>query len=156
MKANRLRIAASLVRFRLRSLFAICFIAAIVSFLFARYLELRNGVANAYCAELVASLLIEYMEANDGRWPTGWDDLRTTYETSQRTWAFEELQARVEVEWKIDPAELVNLESTGNEPRFEVVWLSDGTETHGQGEGPNEQIIRYLTRRMLKNAAASN
>ncbi len=110
----------------------------------------NEAVKNAYAVWWVADMVIEYMKANDGRWPKSWDDLRQPYEIctnrSGRPWTFDELESRAAVDWNADPAELVRstLDLRNAEPAFRVIWLRDGSESHWQTREPNRMVLEYL------------
>lgn len=136
-------------------------IFAIVGFLvFAYYQVTQVTVPNAYAVWWTADLVIQHLEKNAGVWPKSWDDLRTTsghaYKGTASTnldgtltvefrarESIEELQERVEIDWKADPLELLKTES-GKSPPFRVIWLKNGRSTHYSGKEPNQMILEYL------------
>ncbi|MEK6234821.1 MAG: hypothetical protein N2C14_08920, partial [Planctomycetales bacterium] len=105
-------------------------------------------IRNAYAVWWVADMIIVYMEDNDNAWPQGWDDLHKPYEKlverSRRAWTFEELRARVEVDWDADPSVLADASPVEGEPPFRVIWLRDGTSSHWSGREPNRMILDHL------------
>lgn len=107
-----------------------------------------STVPNSYAVWWVADLVILHMEANEGAWPTGWDDLQDDYvtatETSGEPWTFESLQERVQVDWDADPDVLARATPSDDEPPFRVIWLRDGGGEHWAGQEPNQMILEYL------------
>lgn len=134
---------------------------AIVGFLvFAYYQATQVIVPNAYAVWWTADLVIQHLEKNGGTWPKSWDDLRTTSGQAYKGTAstnldgtlsvefrpresIEELQERVEIDWKADPVELLKSES-GKTPPFRVIRLKNGRNTHYSGKEPNQMILEYL------------
>ena len=110
-----------------------------------------EGVPNAYAVWWVADMVIEHMEANGGRWPSGWDDLADDYETctekAGRPWTFEDLRSRVDVDWDADPNVLSQVKDSGQEKPFRVIWLKDGSDGYWVGREPNRIILDYLKKR---------
>ena len=93
-------------------------------------------------------MVIEHMIANDNQWPSSWGDLRVDYQTcvnrSGEPWTFDELQARVLVDFTVDSKELSAAIQARSQPDFRVIWLSDGTESHFQSHEPNTMIFNYF------------
>lgn len=58
----------------LRNLLAALTFVVIIA-LFLEGANLYYGIDDAYAQWGAADRLIEFMEANDGRWPTGWEEL---------------------------------------------------------------------------------
>ncbi len=107
-----------------------------------------DTVPNAYAVWWVADMVIEHMEANGGRWPSGWDDLADDYEIctarSGRPWTLEDLRGRVNVDWDADPNVLSQVKDSGQEKPFRVIWLKDGSDAHWARREPNRLILKYL------------
>ncbi len=105
-----------------------------------------EGVHNAYAVWWVADMTILHMEANQGQWPHGWDDLIDDYETMTvsfgRPWTFDELRRRVIIDWKADPVQLASAAKRGE--RFRVIWLADGSNNHYSGHEPNEKLAIFF------------
>jgi hypothetical protein len=124
-------------------------------FAYLVYQALYNTTPNAYAVWWVADMVIEHMEANDGHWPTGWDDLVDDYgtcaKTAGRPWTFEELRGRVEVDWHADPNTLVKASNNEHAPPFRVIWLKDGSKGHWAGREPNRMILQYLLNKRKSN-----
>jgi hypothetical protein len=105
--------------------------------------RLNEEIQDAYAVSWVSNMVISYMKANGNAWPKSWEDLRKPYETMAekvgRPWSFEQLQSRVEVDWKVDPKTLIE----GDDSK-RVIWLRSGTEAHWESREPNEIIREYL------------
>lgn len=114
-------------------------------------------IPEAYAAWDTGTLLVEYMESHDGRWPSSWDDLLSVVRsasadqvklrgpgTNQADVAFS-LAKRVVVDWTFDPfgsrnqIPVTRLDGT----KFPVLW---------QGADPNEMVRTYLADRRATNA----
>ncbi|XAM00751.1 hypothetical protein OT109_05030 [Phycisphaeraceae bacterium D3-23] len=133
-------------------LWGFCVIAVSMGVLFgvAMYRYVNTTVPNAYAVWCVADIVILHMEANDGDWPTGWDDLRDDHATragSDDPRDFKELQERVEVDWLADPAALVTASPDYENPPFNVIRLRDGRREYWGGAEPNQLILDYLRER---------
>ena len=128
-----------------------------VGFLIWSAYRLKGASLDAYAAWWTADLVIEHMERNGGSWPRSWDELRPTSEayggtasTTPRIKEFrprasiEDLQQRVELDWKADPKELVKAEFTESGPPFRVIWLRNGSSIFYEGREPNEMVLHYL------------
>ncbi|HAU37543.1 MAG TPA: hypothetical protein DCX07_07465 [Phycisphaerales bacterium] len=119
---------------------------------------LKITVPNAYAVWWVADMVIEHMEANDGAWPSGWNDLRDDYEwctkKAGRSWTFEELRSRVEVDWSADPSRLLKTAPQFQDKPFRVIWLRDGSNAYWAAHEPNTMILEYLKDRSASPAAS--
>lgn len=116
----------------------------------------NESIRNAYCAWWVADMVVGHMEANEGKWPTNWDDLRDDYLTavkrSGQPWSFAELSQRVVINWAAEPAQLLK-QSAGQEwAAFKVITLSDGTTIRWGIHEPNQIILEYLRSARNSNA----
>lgn len=111
-----------------------------------------------------ATLLIEYMETHDGRWPTGWHDLRDVHARLRGAWdgtprpsirtpSFEEISSRVGIDWSADPKRLATATPDHAREPFRVVWALSGTTT--TITEPNQLILDYLRRRPTTRPAKS-
>ena len=116
---------------------------------------------NAYAVWWTADLVIEHMEKHGGSWPRSWDELRVTSEQAYKgtastnrdgTWiaefrprdSIDELERRVEIEWKADTKKLAETDFKGKGPPFRVIWLRNGKTTHYSGKEPNDMVLEYL------------
>jgi hypothetical protein len=118
-----------------------------LSYLGYRLSALNEGIRNSYAEWWVADMVIEYLQANHDAWPRGWSDLRQPYENcvkrSGRPWTFEELQARVDVDWQADPKQLAAA-AERQDTTFRVIWPRDGTDSSWELHKPNQMIYDYF------------
>ena len=127
-------------------------------FAYAVYQTTHVIVPNAYAVWWTADLVIEHMEKHGGLWPRNWEELRATSEQAYKGTvstnldgtmiaefrpraSIDELQQRVQIDWKAVPKELVKSEFTHKGPPFRVIWLRNGKSTHYSGKEPNEMIL---------------
>lgn len=118
------------------------------------FLITLKQIPQAYAAWTAADLVIDHMEAHDGAWPEGWEDLFHAADIRKANgmmlqWKVEELPSLVAVDWSADPAVFVEVSAVGDDPPFLVVTRPDGTEfpTVWQGRELNEMILDYLRKR---------
>lgn len=127
--------------------------AAAVGYAFWRVGE---TVHDAYAVWHAADLVVEHMEGHGGAWPQSWDDLCGTYESRATPGSgpasWEEIRARVEIDFTANPARLAAAESDGAGPPFRVIRLRNGRETHYEGCEPNEIVFRYFAARKQRDA----
>jgi hypothetical protein len=120
---------------------------AVVALAIFVVVSIRNTIEivdDAYAVRFTAELVIDYMEANGGRWPSGWDDLRGVYDKNPDY--FPELVELVNVDWGADPNELRKASPKPDGPPFRVIWLKDGREVYWEDMEPNQMILDYLKR----------
>ena len=115
----------------------------------------------AYAVWWTADLVVAYMEGHDGAWPRSWEDLRALAdEASEVTESapgdgsriiefrpkarIEELQRLVDIDWDVDPDELLRRARRNEYPPFQVIYLRNGKSTHYDGREPNQMILQYL------------
>jgi hypothetical protein len=110
--------------------------------------RVNERIRDSYAVSWVASMVIEHLKANDGRWPGSWDDLRDDYQSCVKRlgepWSFAELSSRVVVDWDADPQQLLSQSNTTEAAGFNVIRLADGADSHWQSREPNDMILRYL------------
>jgi hypothetical protein len=114
-------------------------------------------IREAYAAWDTGTLLVEYMESHDGRWPSSWDDLLSVVRsasadqvklygtgTNQEEVALS-LAKSVAVDWTFDPSGSSNQSPVTRHDgtKFPVLW---------QGADPNKMVRRYLADRRATNA----
>ena len=100
-----------------------------------------------YYVEHTAGYVIDYMKANDNRWPTSWDDLRQANLQHVDDWQkFEVLKENVVIDWTARPEILVKAKFDDNDhqPAFRVIWLRNGSDIHWSSTEPNRSIWDYL------------
>lgn len=121
--------------------------AMLAAALFVAY-SVNERIRGSYAVSWVASMVIEHLKANDGRWPRNWDELRDDYQSCVRRsgepWTFAELSNRVAVDWDADPQQLLSQSSTTETAGFTVIRLVDGADSHWQSREPNDMILHYL------------
>jgi hypothetical protein len=99
-----------------------------------------KAVEDSYEVWWVAESVVEYLKANDNRWPKSWGDLREPSQKCRavKTCQFEELRLRVDVDWNANP------EALAKESSFRVIWLKDGSDAHWDLREPNTIVRAYL------------
>ncbi|MGJ8655833.1 MAG: hypothetical protein ACSHX6_05220 [Akkermansiaceae bacterium] len=122
-------------------------IAVVGGVIFLGY-RVHRTVREAYASEWVAGHVIRYMEANNGRWPERWEDLRPIHDQAvlksrdASSWSFEMLQRHVIVDWNADPAKLVKIPKSSGSPPFQVIRGRHGA--YWSGMEPNRLIHEWL------------
>jgi len=129
-------------------------IAALAFVVWAGYgaFRTRRLLPEAYAAWDTGTLIVEYLKANDDRWPTSWDDLLTVLDSpggadiplygsqaGDRVYA-RSLREKVAVDWSYDPAMIADATPVTRPDGhgFPVLW---------DGGDPNEMIREYLSGR---------
>jgi hypothetical protein len=125
-------------------------VASVLALCVSAVIGVSNTIHNAYSAWWVADMVVEHMDANDNKWPKGWDDLLDDYRTcvantGAQPWEFEELKKRVEIDWNANPHDLVSQQSNGK-PKFVAIWLKGGFSSNWAGAEPNQIVLDYLNR----------
>lgn len=129
-------------------LWAIITVVAAVAIGAAWFVTAANRLyRDAYAGWEAAEVIIDYMEAHDGRWPRSWDDLAGA---KQRWLGIEEVQRRVDVDFEVDPQVLLQSATSGDTPPFRVVRLRNGSSAHWEGREPNEMILEHLKQQKRK------
>ncbi|MCC9603766.1 hypothetical protein LOC67_24715 [Stieleria sp. JC731] len=112
-------------------------------------------IPEAYAAWDTGTLLTTYMDQNDGKWPSGWDDLSTVIGEEQpmlfsrsdsdgnsisKLEYLDKLQSMIKVDWSFDP-----VPGTLDSPvtridggKFRTVWV---------GAEPNEMVRSFIAHR---------
>ena len=113
-------------------------------------------IPEAYAAWDTGQLLVKYMQINQNRWPSSWDDLVTVMNTEagsrmtlygatagDTNYALS-LRRKVAVDWKFDPSrsDQASPVTRVDGGKFPIVW---------QGAEPNEMVHAYL-----KGAGSTN
>lgn len=129
---------------------AVLFVALSIGawFVISRIRNVVELTTDCYCVEAVTAMVIHHLESNERRWPTGWEDLRQDHAKlppdGLGVWDFEELQRRVDVDWKADPEVLSRSTAVATSPPFKVIWLRNGQSHFWSGGEPNQLILEYL------------
>jgi hypothetical protein len=140
-------------RYSLKFLFILFAIVAVFlagATWFARSLHygIVEGPLDCYATMYAAGTVRTYLMRNNGRWPKGWEDLRPIYEEryklGENAITFDEMKARLEIDFNVDPYELSKHKSTRDTPPFKVFRLRNGRDSHWEGAEPNTLILQYL------------
>lgn len=94
------------------------------------------------------NLIVEYMTANDGQWPTGWEDLSRYVPKDHGAW-FVEVQENVNIDFDWDPssADTSIDRHVNGVPIGPVTLKNDEVLNHDAYPDPNAIIFNYLKRR---------
>jgi len=90
-------------------------------------------------------MLVHYLNNNDGAWPTGWDDLRESFEFTNQGYGapnLDWLKQRVAINFSFDPARLVSATTTRDKP-LRVFALPDGS-SNTDLDRANERILDHI------------
>lgn len=139
--------------------YKILFFLAIGTLAGLGYLAYRimETVNNAYAMWWAGDLVVAYLEANDGAWPRSWDDLRGVYEKfERRPFSFEELRGRVDIDWTVDPKEILDEEKSGSVLKRDLVRTKSGEQTHWERADPDEIIRHYLVQKSRRPQVLSD
>ena len=108
--------------------------------------NINDAMTDRYSAMQVGYLVTAYLDANDGQWPKGWEDLNYYYDADSKDGDgyLLELKRRVHVDWSVDVEALAAAQSATSPP-FPVVECVSGrpagpTEHHEA----NQVIFEYL------------
>ena len=93
-------------------------------------------------------LIVDYMSANDGRWPTDWEDLGRYVPKDHGAW-FVEVQENVNIDFDWDPSSAdISIDRHVNGVPIGPVTLRNGEVlNHDAYPDPNAIIFDYLKRR---------
>lgn len=141
-------------------LITVAVLLAVIGFVVWLGYQMMQVPRNAYAVWWTADLVIEHMEKHGGAWPRSWEELRATSDQAYKGTVstndgyiiaefrprdtIEDLQRRVEIDWKADPKALVKAEFKEKGSPFRVIWLRNGEATHYAGREPNGMILGYL------------
>jgi hypothetical protein len=94
------------------------------------------------------NLIVDYMSANDGRWPTDWEALGRYVSKDNREW-FVEVQEDVNIDFDWDPSSAdISMDRHVNGVTIGPVTLRKGELlNHDDYPDPNAIIFDYLRRR---------
>jgi hypothetical protein len=112
----------------------------------------REKARNSDALYLSAHMVVDYLEANSGKWPKNWDALQDNYlgcvnpRRPGQPAPFDRTQARVVIDWNADPQQLL-ADSLGSDVApFRVIRLRDETAPHWEAVKPNQIVLDYLRR----------
>jgi hypothetical protein len=117
-----------------------------------RVLYTLRGIPDAYAMWDTGLLLIDYMQSHENRWPSGWDDLKESWDRRQPVnsdgeytkggMTLDQLRTRVVVDWNLDAARIASTPEGDN--HLHAVWTVDGNTTLWSPGDPNQMIWDYL------------
>jgi hypothetical protein len=111
------------------------------------YLRVSETLRNCYALWWVADMVILHIQW-EGKWPKGWDDLAEPYDVYTSGMGsvegFDDLRARVDVDFSADPKLLARAEPPGEGPPFRVITLRNGRRHHWSGREPNRMVWEFL------------
>lgn len=109
-------------------------------------LYILRGLPDAYAMWNTGDLVVDYMGKHADRWPSGWEDLRPSFEACKKGdeymrggLTFDEIRNRIEIDWKASPQNAL-LHRTP----FKSITARSANHTIWEGAEPNEMIIQYL------------
>jgi hypothetical protein len=106
---------------------------------------------------LAAEMIVHHLRNNDNAWPQSWEELRRDYKVCVKDFdpppTFEDLRARVCVDWSMTSELLAQLAIEGIQPTSKVIWLCDGSTVHWRGAEPNRYVLNHFCRRATTQSA---
>lgn len=119
----------------------------VVSYLGYLHLVVGPRMMNTYvCVWAAHDLLQEYVTANPGRWPSGWNDLDPYFEKVNRGYGLpdmEYLRARVRIDFRIKPTEFKSSKQSGMAVSLSALELADAVQLSAIKEA-NERLERLI------------
>lgn len=136
------------MRFSIRTLLIVtAVLAAIIGVATYGLRTIDRIVSDAYRVWGTGDLVVDFMNANNQRWPQTWAELEAHYDQSNGRFSgireFSDVQNHMQIDFSFDPA-TVDLSNDELDPPFRAIWLRDGTNTAYVGTGPNEIVYRHL------------
>jgi hypothetical protein len=118
-----------------------------------RVLYMLRGLSDAYAMWDTGLLLIDYMNTHQNRWPSGWDDLKESWDRLQPVnsgggehlkggMTLDQLRTRVALDWHVDTARVASTAESNN--HFHAVWTVDGNTTLWSAGDANQMVWDYL------------
>ncbi|HQR09445.1 MAG TPA: hypothetical protein PLN21_21665 [Gemmatales bacterium] len=111
------------------------------------YQAMQMVLHDPYYVEHAASCVVHYLEANNNRWPTSWDDLRRANPDRiiSGPFSIEVLEQNVIIDWNASPSVLAHAKlRDDDQPPFRVIWLRNGKSIYWSSTEPNRSIWEYL------------
>jgi hypothetical protein len=110
--------------------------------------EYDQAIRDVYAADVTSALISDYIVANHGECPNGWEELRSVHAELFRrdsSWTLEELERRVDVQWLT-----IHDYHGADEPQGSrnFVRLKSGRRGFLSSPNPNERIAKALAGRM--------
>lgn len=117
----------------------------------------QEAMLDSYAQMWITDILIQHMERNEGKWPTGWDDLKEPFEVVAGQYGgmftLEDLRHRIAIDFNVEPAQLATASTSDGETSFRVISLRNGKQHHWEGLEPNFVILEYLRKRAARPAS---
>ena len=128
---------------------------AVVAYFSIAITRTARRIPEAYAAWDTATLIIEFMDTHEGKWPSSWDDLFSAARAlphggrALRGYSIDTLSTLpriVRIDWNADPLTLMKATDGKETPPFRVVTRADGSDfpTVWSGAEPNAMILEYL------------
>jgi len=148
---------------RLIQIFGLTLIVAIGWFTISLVRTIR-AIPEAYAAWDTGTLLTTYMDENDGRWPSDWDDLATVIGDGQpmlfsrsdsdgnpisNREYIDKLRSMIKIDWSFDPVQGTT-DSPVTRPdggSFRTVWV---------GAEPNEMVRSFIAHHANNSGLTGN
>ncbi len=143
---------------RVKKIFLIVLLIAvgIIAYVAYVFFHIVGRIPVSYAAWDTGTLLVTYMETNDDKWPSSWEDLigLVTAETDNsirlhccgsdmnRVEYVRSLRERVSVDWSFEP---------GRSRSALPVTRADGSALRALWENPNQMVHDYLDERASAN-----
>jgi hypothetical protein len=109
---------------RSRSFLLVGIASALVAALALVLLNATMGIDNAYAERGAADMVIDYMRAHDGRWPSNWQAFHPLFEAGGGRvggWSFQQYQSRVHVDFDADADDLRRLSTQSSSVPFDAI-----------------------------------
>lgn len=108
--------------------------------------NLYNGIDDAYAQWGAADMVINYLRAHDGKWPTDWDSLSPYFDKNNGRvggWTYDRFQSHVFIDFSADAEHLRKLSEKSDSVPFDVIHATSiwGSQFDG---GPNEMLYLYF------------
>lgn len=137
------------MQFCVRKLFALVAIMAFLLLGCQFMYQLVNTPSDAYAAWGAGDLVIEFMEAKDGGWPSSWSELEEFLESTENKntmgGAVSDLQKRIVIDFKFDIERASSeIQRDDDVARFRPIRLRSGSNAYFEGSGPNQRVFEYL------------
>lgn len=111
---------------------------------------LQVGIVKTSMAAWVAQMVIDHLQTHEGAWPREWTDLRESYDRCEqrlgRSWSFDELRSRVDVDFEADPIELAKQADSRGQATCRAVRLREGPLDQSANAAANQMILDFLQR----------
>src|SRR5262245_10572043 len=107
---------------------AVLFVVAIIAFAITVIRQGHLSIDNAYAEWSVGDMIVDFMERNDGKWPSSWNDLSIDFSNDNRVggWSLADYSERVRVDWNANPDDLARASLSSTYPTFNVIGPEHG------------------------------